>query len=98
MKQNLHMLLNTANEGDTILTLEVSRLTRSTQQLCEIVDTIKQKRLRLMIVGSITVDCRNGEIDPMSQAIRYNKLRKFQNRRIENSPQNKGQGQRHLVE
>ena len=98
VKQNLHMLLNTANEGDTILTLEVSRLTRSTQQLCEIVDTIKQKRLRLMIVGSITVDCRNGEIDPMSQAIRYNKLRKFQNRRIENSPQNKGQGQRHLVE
>ena len=31
-------------------------------------------------------------------AIRYNKLRKFQNRRNENSPQNKGQGQRHLVE
>ena len=61
VKQNLHMLLNAANEGDTILT-------RSTQQLCEIVDTIKQKRLRLMIVGSITVDCRNGEIDPMSQA------------------------------
>ena len=68
VKQNLHMLLNAANEGDTILTLEVSRLTRSTQQLCEIVDTIKQKRLRLVIVGSITVDCRNGEIDPMSQA------------------------------
>lgn len=68
VKQNLHMLLNTANEGDTILTLEVSRLTRSTQQLCEIVDNIKQKRLRLVIVGSITVDCRNGEIDPMSQA------------------------------
>ena len=32
------------------------------------------------------------------EKIRYNKLRKFQNRRIENSPQNKGQGQRHLVE
>lgn len=30
--------------------------------------------------------------------IRYNKLRKIQNRRNENSPQNKGQGQRHLVE
>ncbi len=30
--------------------------------------------------------------------IRYNKLRKFRNRRIENSPQNKGQSQRHLVE
>lgn len=68
VKQNLHMLLNTATAGDTIITLEVSRLTRSTQQLCEIVDIIKQKRLRLVIVGSITVDCRNGEIDPMSQA------------------------------
>ena len=68
VKENLHMLLNTANVGDTIITLEVSRLTRSTTQLCEIVDIIKQKRLRLVIVGSITVDCRNGQIDPMSQA------------------------------
>ena len=68
VKENLHMLLNTANVGDTIITLEVSRLTRSTKQLCEIVDIIKQKRLRLVIVGSITVDCRKGQIDPMSQA------------------------------
>ena len=68
VKQNLHMLLNTATEGDTIITLEVSRLTRSTQQLCEIVEVIKSKKLRLIIVGSITVDCRNGQIDPMSQA------------------------------
>ena len=62
------MLLEHAAEGDTIITLEVSRLTRSTQQLCEIVESIRQKRLCLVIVGSITVDCRNGEIDPMSQA------------------------------
>lgn len=68
VKQNLHMLLNAATEGDTIITLEVSRLTRSTQQLCEIVEVIKSKKLRLIIVGSITVDCRNGQIDPMSQA------------------------------
>ena len=68
VKQNPHMLLNAATEGDTIITLEVSRLTRSTQQLCEIVEVIKSKKLRLIIVGSITVDCRNGQIDPMSQA------------------------------
>ena len=68
VKQNLHMLLNAVTEGDTIITLEVSRLTRSTQQLCEIVEVIKSKKLRLIIVGSITVDCRNGQIDPMSQA------------------------------
>ena len=68
VKQQLQSLLDAAQEGDTIITLEVSRLTRSTQQLCEIVSVIKQMRLRLVIVGSITVDCRTGQIDPMSQA------------------------------
>ena len=38
VKQNLSMLLEHAAEGDTVITLEVSRLTRSTQQLCEIVE------------------------------------------------------------
>jgi len=68
VKKSLQMLLDTVQAGDTIITLEVSRLSRSTQQLCEIVEVIKHKRLRLVIVGSITVDCRDGEIDPMSQA------------------------------
>ena len=68
IKKNLHMLLETATEGDTIITLEVSRLSRSTQQLCQIIDTIREKRLRLVIVGSITIDCRNGQTDPMSEA------------------------------
>jgi len=68
VKEQLQMLMEAAQAGDTIITLEVSRLSRSTQQLCEIVEIIKQKRLRLIIVGSITVDCRSGEIDPMSQA------------------------------
>ena len=68
IKKELQMLLDTARAGDSIITLEVSRLSRSTQQLCEIINIIRQKRLRLVIVGSITVDCRSGEIDPMSQA------------------------------
>lgn len=68
VKEQLQMLLEMAAAGDTIITLEVSRLSRSTQQLCEVVEVIKRKHLRLVIVGSITVDCRNGEIDPMSQA------------------------------
>lgn len=68
IKKELQMLLDTARAGDSIITLEVSRLSRSTQQLCEIVEVIKRKHLRLVIVGSITVDCRSGEIDPMSQA------------------------------
>ena len=67
-KENLYMLLDTGKEGDTIITLEVSRLSRSTKQLCEIVETIKEKRLCLIILGSITIDCRQGTLDPMSQA------------------------------
>ena len=67
-KKQLQMLLDIAKEGDTIITLEVSRLSRSTQQLCEIIETIKSKRMRLVIVGSITIDCRDGQIDPMSEA------------------------------
>ena len=67
-KKQLQMLLDIAKEGDTIITLEVSRLSRSTQQLCEIIETIKSKRMRLVIVGSITIDCRDGQIDPMSRA------------------------------
>ena len=68
IKQQLSSLLETATCGDSIITLEVSRLARSTKQLCEIIEVIRQKHLRLVIVGSITVDCSNGEIDPMTNA------------------------------
>ena len=54
--------------GDTVIVLEVSRLARSTQQLCEIIECVRQKHLRLVIVGSITLDCRSGQADPMSEA------------------------------
>ena len=57
-----------AQAGDTILTLEVPRLARSTQQLCEIIERVREKRLRLVIIGSITLDCREGRADPMSEA------------------------------
>ena len=57
-----------AQAGDTIITLEVPRLARSTQQLCDIIDRVRERRLRLMIVGSITLDCREGRADPMSEA------------------------------
>ena len=68
VKQNLQILLETVREGDTVITLEVSRLSRSTKQLCEIIEVIRSKHLRLMIVGSVTIDCRNGELDAMSAA------------------------------
>ena len=68
VKSQQEAMFAVATSGDTIITLEVPRLARSTQQLCEIIEKIREKRLRLVIVGSITLDCREGRADPMSEA------------------------------
>ena len=68
IKSQQEAMFAQAQAGDTILTLEVRRLARSTQQLCEIIERVREKRLRLVIIGSITLDCREGRADPMSEA------------------------------
>ena len=68
VKQIQQSMFALAQDGDTIITLEVSRLARSTKQLCEIIDVVKKKSLCLTIVGSITMDCRSGHADPMTEA------------------------------
>ena len=68
VKSQQQAMFTESEAGDTIIVLEVSRLARSTQQLCEIIEIIRAKHLRLVIVGSITLDCRNGQADPMSEA------------------------------
>ena len=68
VKPQQEAMFAAAAPGDTVIVLEVPRLARSTQQLCEIIDLIREKHLRLVIVGSITLDCRNGHADPMSEA------------------------------
>ena len=49
---NLEMLLDAAQPQDTIVTLEVSRLSRSTQQLCELIETIREKKLRQIVTAT----------------------------------------------
>ena len=61
-------LLDVVEEGDTIATTEVSRLTRSTSHLCEIMELVKKKKLRL-VIGTFIVDCRSDEIDPMTKGM-----------------------------
>lgn len=68
IKEQQALMFATAAAGDSIITLEVPRLARSTQQLCEIIDLVREKHLRLVIIGSITLDCRDGKPDPMSEA------------------------------
>ncbi|MEG0649729.1 MAG: recombinase family protein [Oscillospiraceae bacterium] len=67
-RPELQKLLNKVIDGDTIVTTEISRITRSTKQLCDIIDLCKDKHLKLIIKNSITIDCANGELDPMTEA------------------------------
>lgn len=67
-KEQQDMMWDTVRPGDTVIITEPSRLSRSVQQFCEIVEIIKAKRVRLQILGSITIDCRTTEPDPMTVA------------------------------
>lgn len=68
VKPELDRLIDLMQEGDELKVTEVSRLSRSTQQLCKIIEAVQTKHIRLEIIGSITIDCRNGELDPMTKA------------------------------
>ena len=52
----LQRLLETVKSGDTIVATEVSRITRSTKQLCEIIELVKEKHIKL-VLGTFVVDC-----------------------------------------
>lgn len=65
-KVEWNRLLERIKEGDTIAATEVSRLSRSTKQLCEIIEMAQEKRIKL-IIGSIEIDCSKD--DPMSRGM-----------------------------
>ena len=68
-RTELLKLLSTVKAGDTIVTTEISRITRSTKQLCDIIELIKTQQLKLVIKNSIIIDCTAGkDIDPMTKA------------------------------
>lgn len=66
-RAELMKLLNVVQCGDTILATEVSRITRSTKQLCEIIELAKEKHIKL-ILGNFVVDCSR-ELDPMTEGM-----------------------------
>lgn len=66
-RPELTKLMNHISEGDTLVTTEVSRITRSVKQLCDIIETAKQKHLK-MIFGTFVVDC-TGTLDVMTEGM-----------------------------
>lgn len=66
-RAELNKLLNIVKSGDTVIATEVSRITRSTKQLCEIIELAKERHIKL-ILGSFIVDCSK-ELDPMTEGM-----------------------------
>lgn len=66
-RTELNRLLNIVKNGDTIISTEVSRITRSTKQLCDIIELAKAKQIKL-ILGTFVVDCSK-ELDPMTEGM-----------------------------
>ena len=60
-------LLEVLKDGDTVVSTEMSRITRSTKQLIEIIELAKEKHLKL-ILGGFVVDCSK-ELDPMTEGM-----------------------------
>lgn len=66
-RPELKKLLRHIREGDTLLVTEISRITRSTKQLCDIVEFAVKKRIKLK-VGGFIVDCTDN-IDVMTEGM-----------------------------
>lgn len=66
-RTELNKLLNLVQTGDTIVSTEVSRITRSTKQLCDIIELAKEKKIKLLL-GNFVVDCSK-ELDPMTEGM-----------------------------
>lgn len=62
------LLMNKVQKGDTIISTEVSRITRSTKQLCDIIDKAREIGLKL-VIGSFVVDCTNDKLDAMTEGM-----------------------------
>ncbi len=66
-REQLKRLMDKVQTGDTIVATEVSRITRSTKQLCEIIEFAKERKIKL-ILGNFIVDCSK-ELDPMTEGM-----------------------------
>ena len=60
-------LLQSVSRGDTIVSTEVSRITRSIKHLIEIIDFVRDNKLKL-ILGNFIVDCTTDTPDCMTLA------------------------------
>ena len=61
-------VLSSINSGDTIVATELSRITRSTKDLIEILELAKARRIKF-VLGSFVCDCTKDQLDPMTEGM-----------------------------
>lgn len=66
-RPELTKLMAAVQPGDTICATELSRLTRSTRHLIDLMDWAQGKKICLRL-GAMVVDCRKNELDPYTAA------------------------------
>ncbi len=64
----LNRLLDKVQNGDTIIATELSRITRSTKDLIEILEIAQNKKLKL-VFGGFEADCSKEKMDPMTEGM-----------------------------
>lgn len=64
----LSRILQDMVKGDSLYVTDITRLSRSTKQLCSIIDFINTNKMRL-VIGSLDVDCRSDNIEPMVEGM-----------------------------
>ena len=67
-RQGYLELMAALADGDTLFATEVSRVTRSLSQLCQIIEIAKAKNL-LLRFGALEIDCAGGKVAPFALAM-----------------------------
>lgn len=64
----LEKLSATVKMGDTIVATDVTRITKSSKQLCNMLEFVQNNKLKI-IIGSFIMDCTTNEIDQKTKGI-----------------------------
>jgi len=67
-RPELAKVLNHIKTGDTLAVTEISRITRSTKQLCEIMEMAVKRKIKL-VIGAFVVDCIESNVDAMTDGM-----------------------------
>lgn len=63
-----NQVLQGMKKGDSLYVTDITRLSRSTKQLCSVIDYINNNKMRL-VISNLDVDCRSDNIEPMVEGM-----------------------------